>query len=130
MIMTWVEWLLGGPLVVYAIGISIICTIAFRFVQVTQFISAIKVLFVFEKVKVKGAMTPFDAFLNTLSSNLGNGSIAGAAVAVFTGGPGAALWVLIIGLLLMAIRFAEIYISTLASAQAPENTVLGGPMLY
>lgn len=130
MIMELLKWFLGGPLVLYVVIISIICTIAFRFVQITHFFKALQAIFILEKTRTEGQMTPFDAFLNTLSSNLGNGSIAGAAVAIFTGGPGAALWVLIIGLLLMAIRFAEIYISTMASAKAPENTVLGGPMLY
>lgn len=130
MMMANMKWFLGGPLVIYVVLISIICTVAFKFVQITHFFRALQALFSIEKTRSEGGMTPFDAFLNTLSSNLGNGSIAGAAVAVFTGGPGAALWVLIIGLLLMAIRFAEIYISTLASAKAPANTVLGGPMLY
>ncbi|HML19665.1 MAG TPA: alanine:cation symporter family protein, partial [Candidatus Dependentiae bacterium] len=63
-------------------------------------------------------------------SNLGNGTIAGMAVALATGGPGAAFWLLIIGMLLMAVRFAEVFLSSYFSAQAPAGTRVGGPMLY
>jgi len=126
----WIDWFLGWPLILYAVGISVICTLVFRFVQIRYFFSAFQSLFAFEKKKTAREMSPFDAFLNTLSSNLGNGSVAGAAVAVFTGGPGAGLWVMIIGFLLMAVRFAEVYASTMVGEKAPANAVLGGPMLY
>ena len=126
----WIDWFLGWPLIAYAITIGVVFTFIFRFVQIRYFFTAFHSLFAPQKKKTSREMSPFDAFLNTLSANLGNGSVAGAAVAVFTGGPGAGIWVMIIGLLLMAVRFAEVYASTMAGAKAPANSVLGGPMLY
>ncbi len=131
-LMELIEWLLGWPLILYAIGISVLFTIAFQFVQVRYFIRSWRSIFFppAKATRAKGEMTPLQAFINTLSTNLGNGSIIGAAVAVFTGGPGAALWVLLVGPALMAIRFAEVFASTLYGANAPKDTALGGPMLY
>lgn len=126
-----IEMLIGWPLILFVVSASIICTLAFNFVQIRYFFKSWKMLFAPGDVdKSKGDISPFSAFVNTLNANLGNGSIVGGAVAVATGGPGAALWVLIIGLLLMAVRFAEVYASALYGARAPKGTVLGGPMLY
>ena len=126
-----VEWLLTWPLILYTVGISLLCTIALRFVQVRYFIAAWRAIFPSgKKVEAAGEMTPLQAFVNTLSTNLGNGSVMGAAVAVFIGGPGAALWVVVVGMILMAIRFAEVFASTWYGARSSKDSVLGGPMLY
>jgi len=126
-----IHWLLGLPLIIYAVGIGLICTIIFRFIQFRAFFQAWRVIIAPQKKEEKqGDMTPFQAFLNTLSTNLGNGSVVGAATAIVSGGPGAGIWVLLVGLFMMAIRFAEVYASTWYGMRAPKNTTLGGPMLY
>ena len=126
------EWLLSWPLILYAIGISILFTIVFRFVQIRYFFQAWRAILVpvKKKTQAKGEMTPLQAFINTLSTNLGNGSVVGSAVAVYTGGPGAALWVVVVSFILMATRFVEVFASTIYGAKASKDTVLGGPMLY
>ena len=130
-ILDQLEWLLSWPLIIYTMGISLLFTIAMRFVQVRYFLAAWRAIIPSaKKVEAIGEMTPLQAFINTLSTNLGNGSVMGASVAVFTGGPGAALWVVLVGLVLMAIRFAEVFASTWYGARAAKNMVLGGPMLY
>lgn len=125
------DFLMGWPLILYTIGISVICSVAFKWIQIRDFIYAWKlILFPPKQVSgLKADMTPFQAFLNTLSTNLGNGSIAGVATALYSGGPGSAIWMLIIGILLMAVRFAEVYLSVLFSVAHP-NSKLGGPLLY
>ncbi len=125
------EWLLGWPLMFYVLGAGIICTLALRGLQFTHFIRAWKVTLFPDRKKTekKGDMTPTQAFINTLSANLGNGSLAGMATAVYSGGPGAALWAVIIGFLLMSVRFSEVYLSTLYG-QRVTKSALGGPMLY
>ena len=50
--------------------------------------------------------------------------------AIYIGGPGAAFWVVVFGFILMSVRFAEVYVSTLYGMKATEKTALGGPMLY
>lgn len=124
--------LINWPLFIFVIGVSIICTIAFRCIQLRYFIYSWKqILFPSKEETTKtGDMTPMQAFINTLSSNLGNGAIAGMATAIASGGPGAAFWVVFFGLLVMAARFAEVFLSVYFGAQAPIGTKVGGPMLY
>ena len=87
-----IHWLLGLPLIIYAVGIGLICTIIFRFIQFRAFFQAWRVIIAPQKKEEKqGDMTPFQAFLNTLSTNLGNGSVVGAATAIVSGGPGAGI---------------------------------------
>ena len=116
--------------IIYVLSIAVFCTILLRGIQFTKFFAAWKAILIPEKTGSQGDMSPFQAFVNTLSTNLGNGSIGGMAVAMYTGGPGAAFWVLIIGFILMAVRFAEVYISTWYGERAPKGSTLGGPMLY
>ena len=125
-----IDLILGWPLIMYVIAISIICTVLFGFVQFRYFFRAWKEIIVPERTVKAGDMTPVQAFMSTLSSNLGNGSIAGVATAIFNGGPGAALWMLIFGLILMAVRFAEVYLAIYFGAHTKTKGVLGGPMLY
>ncbi len=125
------SYLLGWPFLVYVVGISIVCTIAFSCVQLRYFIAMWRYTFAPSDTQTKsGDMTPMQAFITTLSSNLGNGSIGGVATALFAGGPGAALWLVIIGFFLMSVRFAEVFLSTYyAQTKLPTDT-FGGPMLY
>ncbi len=125
-----IESLLGWPLILYVIAVSCICTVMFKFVQFRYFIRAWKEIIMPERITKPGDMTPFQAFVSTLSSNLGNGSIAGVATAIFNGGPGAALWMLIFGCILMAVRFAEVYLAIYFGSHAKVKGLLGGPMLY
>lgn len=131
-IWSWIDWLLGMPLILYAVTIGIICSIAFRFVQFRTFFTAWRaILFPGKKESASSEMSPFQAFINTLSTNLGNGSVVGAATAIVTGGPGSGIWVLAVGLVMMAIRFAEVFASTYYGAKKKDqHSVLGGPMLY
>ncbi len=116
----------------FVIFASVVCTIAFRGIQFRYFFASWKAVFSPQKEvgASKGDMTPMQAFINTLSINLGNGSLAGMATAVHLGGPGAAVWAVIIGFLLMAVRFAEVYASVLFGKNASKKMSLGGPMLY
>ncbi len=126
------EIIIGWPLILFVVGVSILCTIALKGIQFTHFLRAWKLALKPEKQTDQPAqdMTPLQAFMSTLSTSLGNGSIAGMAVAVYTGGPGSVVWVVIIGILLMSVRFAEVYLSTWYGAQSSQARELGGPMLY
>src|SRR3990167_6101904 len=127
---------LSWPFLLFVIGTSIVCTIACNWIKFVYFIYSWKISLFPEKVlaeQAKTGMTPFQALINTLSANLGNGSIAGMATAVYSGGPGAAFLVVLFGLFVMAVRFAEVFLSThFGSLQEGEKakTGLGGPMLY
>jgi AGCS family alanine or glycine:cation symporter len=129
------DLLVNWPLIIFVIGVAVLCTISLRFIQVRYFFFAWKQIFAPAKTETpstgKVDMTPVQAFINTLSTNLGNGAIAGVATAIFSGGPGAALWIVIFGLLLMSVRFAEVFLSLYyASHPGSSSSRLGGPMLY
>ncbi|UNE35106.1 sodium:alanine symporter family protein [Vermiphilus pyriformis] len=128
-------YVFGWPLLIFVIGVGLICTLATRFIQIRYFSAMWKYTFGKSDAQNNSStasdMTPLQAFINTLSTNLGNGSIAGMATALYSGGPGSAIWVVIIGLILMAVRYAEVFLSTYSAAHATHTNVrIGGPMLY
>lgn len=124
-------WSESWVLIIFVLAISLLCTIALRFIQFRYFIASWKyVLFPSKEKAAKADMSPIQAFINTLGASLGNGSIAGMATAVAAGGPGAAFWVLAIGFIIMSVRFAEVYLSTYFGMLSSHRAGLGGPMLY
>lgn len=133
-IASFFDFVLGWPLIIYVLGTGVICTLALRFIQVRHFFTPWTLIFgkkkEIETTGKKVDMTPMQAFINTLSANLGNASIAGMATAIYAGGPGSALWVLIIGILLMSVRFAEVFLSVYFGMNSSKKDSVGGPMLY
>lgn len=127
-----VNSLLWWPTIVFFVAVACIIMIALNFIQFRYFLEAWRLLLFPRKLKGadKADMTPFQAFLNALSTSLGNGSIGGMATAIFSGGPGAALWIFIYGLLGMSIRYCEVYLSTAFGVKHWANSVVGGPMVY
>lgn len=122
----------GWPLLIFIVGAAIVCTIALVFVQFRYFITMWNLVFFpkTSKTDTKEDMTPFQAFLNALSASVGNGSIAGVATAVYAGGPGAAFWIVVLGFLGMALRYSEVYLSSLFATHSAGGNALGGPMIY
>ncbi len=126
----FIQLVLGWPLMIYVVATSIFCTVLLRFIQITAFVAAFKKVLFPKKTYAVGDMSPVQAFINTLNASIGNGSIAGMATAIYSGGPGSAFWVVFFGLLMMSVRFVEVYISTEMQKNATTKSVLGGPMLY
>lgn len=122
----------GWPLVIFVILVGIIMTFAFSGVQFRYFFTAWRYVFVPEKAVGSGEnyISPFQAFINTLSASIGNGSLAGMATAVFYGGPGAGFWIFTLGFLNLAIRFAEVLAATLFTEKTQQGITRGGPMVY
>lgn len=124
------DFLWGWPLVIFVIASGLIMTVALHGVQFRYFFRAWKyVLFPEKTANQAEYISPLQAFVNTLSASVGNGSTAGMATAMFQGGPGAAFWIFVLGFLNMAIRYAEVYASTHFVDQTPQG-LRGGPMRY
>lgn len=124
--------LAGWPLMIYVGFVCIVCTLLLRGIQFRHLSTAMRLIFFPTKkagVGSQGDMTPIQAFINTLSTNLGNGTIAGMATAIYAGGPGAAIWFIICSFLLMSVRYAEVFVSALYGNRATSVSV-GGPLLY
>ncbi|WP_378185318.1 alanine/glycine:cation symporter family protein [Aquimarina sp. W85] len=78
----------------------------------------------------EGEVSHFQALTAALSATVGLGNIAGVAVALSIGGPGATFWMILAGLLGMASKFAECTLGVKYRDVGPDGTVYGGPMYY
>jgi len=138
------------------IGGAIFFTVYFKFINFTGFTTALQVVKgkyediekhgvdtlygdqtpggdVFETIKNEGAdgeVSHFQALTAALSATVGLGNIAGVAVALSIGGPGATFWMIIAGLLGMASKFAECTLGVKYRDVGEDGTVYGGPMYY
>ena len=110
---------------------SLVCTFAFRFVNLRGFRHALGVVRgCFSDPSQPGETTPFQALTTAVSGTVGLGNIAGVAVAVSLGGPGAALWMMLAGFLGMSAKFAEVTLATKYRQVRADGTVSGGAMFY
>ena len=78
----------------------------------------------------EGEVSHFQALTAALSGTVGLGNIAGVAIALSLGGPGATFWMIICGLLGMSTKFVECTLGVTYREIAPNGTVFGGPMYY
>ncbi len=77
-----------------------------------------------------GEVSHFQALATALSGTVGLGNIAGVAVAIGIGGPGATFWMIVAGLLGMASKFTECTLGVKYRDEFADGTVSGGPMYY
>jgi len=85
---------------------------------------------VYDNPKHKGEVTHFQALTTALSATVGLGNIAGVAVAISIGGPGATFWMIVAGLLGMASKFTECTLGVKYREIDSNGVVSGGPMYY
>ena len=78
----------------------------------------------------EGEVSPFQAASTALSATVGLGSIAGSAIAIQMGGPGAVVWMSIAGFLGMSSKFVECTLGQKYRQVKPDGSVAGGPMYY
>ncbi len=78
----------------------------------------------------RGDVSHFQALSSALSGTVGLGNIAGVAIAIGTGGPGATFWLIFFGLIGMTTKFAECTLAVLYRTTDEKGNVLGGPMVY
>ena len=117
-----VVWLLGG---------AIFFTLRMKFINIRGFWHAIRLTKGdFDDPDDTGEVSHFQALASALSATVGLGNIAGVAIAIGTGGPGATFWMIVIGLLGMSSKFAECSLGQLYRKVMPDGTVSGGPMRY
>ncbi len=77
-----------------------------------------------------GEVTHFQALATAVSGTVGNGNIAGVALAIALGGPGATFWMIICGLLGMSTKFVECTLGVQYRDVGEDGTIYGGPMYY
>ncbi len=77
-----------------------------------------------------GEVSPFQALTTALSATVGLGNIAGVAIAISIGGPGATFWMIVAGLLGMTTKFTEASLAQMYREIRPDGHVMGGAMEY
>ncbi len=78
----------------------------------------------------EGEVTHFQALATAVSGTVGNGNIAGVALAIALGGPGATFWMIVCGFIGMSTKFVECTLGVQYRDVGDDGTVYGGPMYY
>jgi len=117
-----VAWLVFG---------AIFFTLRMAFVNIRMFGHALLVTGgVYDDPEDEGEISHFQALSSALSATVGLGNIAGVAIAVSAGGPGAILWMVLAGFLGMSSKFTECTLGQMYRRTRPDGSVSGGPMHY
>lgn len=134
--------ILGTPFVlILLVGSALFFTIYFGFVNIRRFPTAINVVRgKYDELDEghggkksegdEGEVTHFQALATAVSGTVGNGNIAGVALAIALGGPGATFWMVICGLLGMSSKFVECTLGVQYRDVGEDGTIYGGPMYY
>jgi AGCS family alanine or glycine:cation symporter len=77
-----------------------------------------------------GEVSQFEALTTALAGTVGLGNIAGVAIAIGIGGPGAAFWMIVIAFFAMTLKFAESMLAVKHRIILEDGSVYGGPMYY
>ncbi|MDA0668097.1 MAG: alanine/glycine:cation symporter family protein [Planctomycetota bacterium] len=122
------------PLVVLWLVLgAIFFTVRMRFINLRGFRHAIDVTrgkYTDPNAHSDGEVTHFQALASALSATVGLGNIAGVAIAVATGGPGAIFWMVLAGFLGMSSKFVECTLGQKYREVRPNGQVMGGAMYY
>ena len=147
----------GNPFVIYLlVGSALFFTIYFGFINLRKFPLAINVVrgkyddidshsvsektadnvadsdldeTLIDKIQ-EGEVSHFQALATAVSGTVGNGNIAGVALAIALGGPGATFWMIICGLIGMSTKFVECTLGVQYRDVDENGVVYGGPMYY
>lgn len=117
-----VAWLVVG---------AVFFTLYFRFINFRAIKHAIDITRgQFDKPGSEGEVSHFEALTTALSATVGLGNIAGVAIAVSVGGPGATFWMIIAGVLGMSSKFTECSLAMIYRTKRTDGHMMGGPMEY
>jgi len=126
----WVTQSIPFVVLVLIIG-SLFFTFYHRFINIKGFRHAIHVVQgKYDSPHSQGEITHFQALCSALSATVGLGNIAGVAVAVTTGGPGAVFWMMLLAVFGMSAKFHECTLAQMYREVDENGQVMGGPMVY
>lgn len=122
----------GFPLIVIVLLIgALVFTFYFKFINIRGFIHSIDIIRgKYDNPNDTGQITHFQALTSALSATIGLGNIAGVAVAVSLGGPGAVFWMVFIAFFSMSAKFVSCTLGQTFRKINKDGSVSGGPMYY
>ncbi|WP_120511663.1 alanine/glycine:cation symporter family protein [Photobacterium salinisoli] len=123
------DLLWGSVLIYLLVGVGIYFTYLLGFIQFRHFGHMFKVMKNSRKSDAAG-ISSFQALCTSLAARVGTGNMAGVAVALTLGGPGAIFWMWLIAMLGMATAFAESALAQLYKTRDDDGNYRGGPAYY
>lgn len=118
-------------MVIWLILGAIFFTIRFRFINFRGIRHSLQLVRgKYDDPSAVGEVTHFQALATAVSGTVGLGNIAGVAVAVSLGGPGATFWLILAGLLGMSTKFVECTLGVKYRTIEKDGSISGGPMQY
>ncbi len=123
---------IGIPLVVLVLVFgAVFFTLRFTFINVRGPWHAIQIVRgIYDDPTAEGEVSHFQALSSALSATVGLGNIAGVAIAVSVGGPGAVFWMMVMAFFGMTSKFAECTLGQMYRQVDEDGHVVGGPMVY
>ena len=121
----------GTPLVILLLGSGIFFSIYSRFTPLMYFKHSIDILLgKYDSDDDPGQITHFEALSSALASTVGMGNIAGVAVAIHTGGPGAIFWMWLTAIIGMSTKFFTCTLALMYRGYDDQGEIQGGVMYY
>ncbi len=118
-------------MVIALLSFGLFITLRLGFIQIRKFGHGIRVLSgKYAGTSLLGDVSHFQALSTVLSATVGIGNIAGVALAIHFGGPGALFWMWVTAVLGMAVKYAECTLSTIYRRTNADGSISGGPMYY
>ncbi len=119
-----------GYILIYGLlAVGLFFTVRLGFIQFRHFAEMWRCVLGSDKSD-KDGISPFQALTVSLASRVGTGNIAGVAVALTLGGPGAIFWMWIVALVGMATAYSESTLAQLYKTHGPDGMYRGGPAAY
>ena len=129
-IIDFMNTIFWGYVLIYGLlAVGIYFTIRLRFVQFVHFGEMFRVILSSGETD-KAGITPFQALTVSLASRVGTGNLAGVAVALYLGGPGAIFWMWMVALVGLATAYAESTLAQLYKVRNEDGDYRGGPAFY
>ncbi|WP_068116675.1 alanine/glycine:cation symporter family protein [Tropicimonas marinistellae] len=119
----------GYVLIYGLLAVGIYFTYRLGFLQFLHFREMIRCV-TGSSEQTKNGITPLQALTVSLASRVGTGNLAGVAVALYLGGPGAIFWMWMVALVGMATAYAESTLAQLYKTKGPYGLYRGGPAFY
>lgn len=128
---SFADYAWGLPLLIILIGGGLYLLVRSRFLPFRYFFHAINVLRgKYDDPNAIGEITHFQALSTALASTIGMGNIAGVAVAIHIGGPGAMFWMWISAIIGMSTKFFTCALAIMFRGKDSNGDVQGGPMYF
>lgn len=116
-------------------GAAIFFTLRVKFAQVTQFPRFIQLLTQSTHAQhdadtIEQTINPLHALFTAMATTIGMGNLVGPTIAIFTGGPGALLWLILYIFFGAATKFVEVISALKTRAVNADGSIIGGPLFY